>query len=76
MVVRKPPHHAQAEPERQEPLTLLERAVPATGIHADRPHLDPMLLRIADELGGLVEAHRLRIEQGRAEDVGMIMLHP
>ena len=43
---------------------------------ADRPHLDPMLARVADDLGGRVEAHRLGVEQRRAEDVRMMMLHP
>jgi hypothetical protein len=35
-----------------------------------------MLARIADQLGGGVEAHGLGVEQGGAEDVRMIMLHP
>ena len=52
---------------------LLQRAIPAAGIDADRPHLDAMLARVADELGGGVEAHRLGVEQGRAEDVRMMM---
>ena len=39
--------------------------VPIAGIDVDLAHLDPMLARVADELGGGVEAHRLRIEQAR-----------
>ena len=35
-----------------------------------------MLAGVADDLGGLVEAHRLGVEQGRAEDVGMVAFHP
>src|SRR3546814_20406635 len=35
-----------------------------------------MLARIADDLGGLVETHRLRIEQSRAENLGMMTFHP
>ena len=35
-----------------------------------------MLARIADDLGGGVEAHRLGVEQGGAEDVRMVALHP
>jgi hypothetical protein len=31
-----------------------------------------MLACVADDLGGGVEAHRLGVEQGRAEDVGMM----
>ena len=46
------------------------------GVDADRAHLDAMLARVADELGGRVEAHRLGVEQGRAEDVRMVALHP
>src|SRR3546814_3968368 len=40
------------------------------------PHLDAMLARIADDLRGRVEAHRLRVEQRGAKDVRMMMLHP
>ena len=35
-----------------------------------------MLARVADELGRRVEAHRLGVEQGRAEDVRMMAFHP
>src|SRR3546814_17037902 len=35
-----------------------------------------MLARIADDLRGRVEAHRLRVEQRGAKDVRMMMLHP
>ena len=45
-------------------------------VDADRAHLDAMLAGVADELGGGVEAHRLGVEQGRAEDVRMIAFHP
>ena len=54
----------------------LERAVPAAGVDVDRPHLDPMLTRIADDLGGCVEPHRLGIEEGGAEYVRVVALHP
>ena len=57
-------------------LAVLQRAIPAAGVDADRADLDAMLARVADELGGGVEAHRLGVEQGRAEDLRMIMLHP
>src|SRR3546814_17941810 len=35
-----------------------------------------MLPRVADELGGGVETHRLRIEDAAGEDGGVIMLDP
>lgn len=35
-----------------------------------------MLLRIADDLGGCIEAHGIGIQQRRAEHVGVMMLHP
>ena len=53
-----------------------KRAIPPAGIDAHRPHLDAMLARVADDLGGGVEAHRLGIEQRGAEDVGMMAFHP
>lgn len=45
-------------------------------VNRDGAHLDAMLLRIAHDLRGRVKAHRLRVEERRAEDVGMMMLHP
>ena len=36
----------------------------------------PWFCGVADDLGGLVEAHRLGVEQGGAEDVGMVAFHP
>src|SRR5207302_1162324 len=37
----------------------LQRAIPIAPHHVRRPHLDPVLAGVADQLGGLVEAHRL-----------------
>ncbi len=35
-----------------------------------------MFARVADDLGGGVKAHRLGVEQGRAEDVGVVAFQP
>src|SRR5690606_21632909 len=55
---------------------LLERAIPMAVIDRDRADLDPMFARVGDDLRGRIKAHRLRVKQRRAEDVGMMMLHP
>src|SRR5438132_107461 len=56
MLVGQALHLPQAKPEREIiPLSfLLQRAVPPAPVHADWPHLDAMLARVADELGGRV----------------------
>ncbi len=38
-------------------------------VDIDRPHLDAVLARVADDLRRRIEAHRLRIEQRGAEDI-------
>ena len=59
----KAARHAQAEPHRAAALIeRFKRAIPFGSVHIDRPHLDAMLARIAHELRGSIEAHRLRIE--------------
>ena len=55
---------------------LFQRAIPIAGIHVGRPHLDPVLPRIAHELGRRVKAHRLGVEQGGSEDLGIVVFHP
>ena len=49
----------------------LQRAVPAGMVDVDRAHLDAMLARVAHELRRRIEAHRLRVEDRGAEDVGI-----
>ena len=61
---------------RYLPACPLQRAVPAAVVDADRPDLDPMVAGVAHDLRGRVEAHRLGVEQGRAEHVGMVTFHP
>ncbi len=46
------------------------------GIHVGRPHLDAVFAGIAHELGRRIEAHRLGVEQGGGEDLGIVMFHP
>ncbi|KIT73645.1 hypothetical protein QP64_00105, partial [Staphylococcus aureus] len=50
--------------------------VPVAVVYAHRACLHAVCARVADQLGGRVEAHGLRIEQRRAEHVGMMALHP
>ena len=70
-------HLAEAETNREiRTLPFLQRAIPMAVVDRDRAHFDAMLARIADDLRGRIKAHRLRVEQRSAEDVGMMMLHP
>lgn len=55
---------------------LLERAIPARGVDADRPNLDAVLLRVAHDLGWSIEAHRLTVEQRGAEDIRVPAFEP
>ena len=54
----------------------LERAVPLADRHVDRPHLDAVPARIADELRRRVEAHRLGVEQRAQEGRRLVALEP
>jgi hypothetical protein len=45
-------------------------------VHVDRAHRDTVLARVAHDLRRRVEAHRLAVEQGGGEDVGVVALHP
>ena len=77
-VLARPLHHAQAEPDGKAAVVLgrLQRAVPARGVDADRADLDAVLARVAHDLGRGVEAHRLRVQQRRAEHIRMPALQP
>src|SRR6187549_3105007 len=44
-----------------------KRAIPFAVIDVDAKDLDAMLAGIADDLGGRVESHRLRVQQRRRE---------
>ena len=54
----------------------LQRAVPSRGVDANGANFDAMIARIAHDLGGRIEAHGLRVQQSRAEDVRMVALEP
>ncbi len=54
----------------------LEGAVPVAHGDVDRPHLDAMPPRVVHELRGRVEAHRLAIEERRAERRRLVALEP
>ena len=53
-----------------------QRAVPLALIYVDLAHLDPMLARVAHDLGRSVEAHRLRVQQRAGERRGIFPLQP
>ncbi len=75
--IGKPADLPEPKPHRQvTPLSALERAIPMAVVDRHRAHLDAMLARVGDDLGRRIEAHRLGIEQSRAEYVGVVMLHP
>ncbi len=76
---KRPLHHASHGPpplQKQGRILGFQRAIPPAGVDADRADLDAMLARVADELGDAVKAHRLGVEQRRAEDFRMIIFHP
>ena len=50
----------------------LDGAAGAADVHVRRAHLDPARLGVADERGGRVEAHRLRVQE-RAEELGRVV---
>ena len=78
MLIGQPLHLAETEPQREIFATriFLQRAVPPAGVHAHGTHLHLMRARVADQLGGSVEAHGLGVEQSRAENLRMIIFHP
>jgi len=55
---------------------FLQRAVPLRAIDIDWPYLHAVLARIAHQLRGRVEAHRLRVQNGGKEYIGMVAFHP
>src|SRR3546814_4419990 len=61
-------HLPETQPHREiAPTGFFERAIPMAVIDRHGPHLDAMLARIADDLRGRVEAHRLRSEEHTSE---------
>ena len=68
---RKPSRSASAPSSRRS-----KQIVPTAGVDIDPAHLDPMLARIADQLRGRVEAHRLGIQQRAGEHRRMMAFEP
>src|SRR5205823_6441977 len=54
----------------------LQGAVPEAVVDVDRADFDAVLLRVADDLRRRVESHRLAVQQGAGEDIGMEALDP
>lgn len=74
---RKAACHAQPKPDRPAAvIQWLQRAVPVRGVHINGPDCDAMVAGIAHELRGIIESHRLRVENGTAEDVRVVAFHP
>jgi len=77
MGIGKPADHAQAEPDGEAVFFgWFQRAIEAGRIDADRPDIDAIVARIADDLGRRVKAHRLRIEKRGAEDIRVMAFEP
>lgn len=76
--VRQAAHHAQAEADGEPVLTVggLKGAVPAAGVDADRADFDAVLTGVANDLGRGIEPHGLGVQQGGAEDVGVMAFQP
>ncbi len=52
------------------------RRIPVAGIHVHRQHFHTVAPRVAHQLRGRVEPHRLAREQGRRERRGVVTLQP
>lgn len=78
MGVGETPDHAQAEAHREAAVVLgrLQRAIPARGVDANRPHIDSMRDRVPDDLGRRIKAHGLSVQQRRAEHIRMPAFQP
>src|SRR6185312_3735790 len=72
---------SQPETQRRPPLPfkggeVFKRAIPVAEIHIHRAHLDPVLARVADDLRGGVEAHRLAVQQRAGKSRGIFPPEP
>ena len=61
-------------PSRSAP--SFKRAIPVADLHVRRPHLDAVAARVLHQLRRRVEAHRLAVEQRRAERRRVVALDP
>src|SRR5688572_7954264 len=55
---------------------VFQRAIPLALIDVDRPHVDPMIARIPDDLRRRVETHRLAVQQRARKHGGMVAFDP
>ena len=58
------------------PSLAFQHRVPIAVQHIHRPHLHAVGAGIAHQLGRGVEAHRLAVEQGGQEGIGVVALQP
>src|SRR5580704_6983812 len=69
--------HPQTQPQcRAAIVPPLERAIPIADGNVDRPYLDAMRPRIAHQLRGRVETHRLAVDERGAECRRFVMFQP
>src|SRR5450631_4375329 len=69
--------HPQTQPQcRAAIVPPLERAIPIADCNIDRPYLDAMRPRIAHQLRGCVETHRLAVDERRTESRRLVMFQP
>src|SRR5690606_21190652 len=55
---------------------FLQRTIPPAYVHIDLSHLDAVVLGVADDLGGGVEAHGLAVDQRGGEGGRVVDLEP
>ena len=69
--------HTQSKPDGVVlPACRFQRAIPRGFVHIDRPDLDAVAPGVADQLGRLVEPHRLRVEDRGAKDIRVMAFQP
>ena len=68
---------AKPQPQCQPPIgARLQRVVPPAVVHRHLPHLDPVITRIAHNLGRRIKPHRLRVQQRTGKGRRMVAFHP
>ena len=55
---------------------IFQHMQPVRAVDVGAPQLDPVLDGITNDLRRRVKPHRLAVEQGAGEDVGVVALHP
>src|SRR6185436_16338161 len=72
LLLGEPAHHPQPQAQR----AVLEGAIPVARLYVRRPYLDAVAARVLHQLRRRVEAHRLAVEQPRAERRRVVALEP